>query len=669
MRKLVFTVLALGAMCKAKEHHPHEHAGKRLVDNLQDSAKWFKNRLKSSSNLREDEDERYYSDRHTPHRNHSEDDCSPEETLERLAHHIKQGHSLSDLQRLGDRCLNKYFNEENDLPLNKSPFHDRESNKYGDEEESMHPSDGQEKKRNRSLGRRKSNAPRNIYCVPPIDETFDSDCMPPRHRDRRHSYHAPNDTERAPPGSVAYSLRGLLSRGKRRLKEISKPLSSREPSNNNPDYPSSNNNSNRSDSYNDNENDQNNYNDYNHNNTHNNTHKNYNENNSNGYTENSSEKHEKDDDSSPAMPMYCSMGPDKIVPYIIAYGPPDERKRRVFINFLSEEINSYSSKHETNPLKRLNVTDTVLSSPLTYADLSGIVSKIQRMSSFTKIVHISVNDTPILRVNREYLLHPMCNEGALCLAGNKCTITSPKQCKNKTVCVSPTVENFLKSIPKDKSNNSATMTVYNARSRQFVVENVFLQAKRIEYSESMDYAEVEAPLLESSPVCEETVKKIQNAILTSKFASAHHGRVPQTAYIIESNNTRGFIVFLLIKQILEEESREPISSSVKQQMARIYLDIFKEEVGEDLIETMALQDINRIVDVLNRSKRFSSAKGDEHKESRDYPSDHSSHHLNRNNQSWHIHSNNNQHRHNNNRNDERHYNRNRGSHNRGDEEY
>lgn len=500
----------------------------------------------------------YYSDAYSPHESMHSKWCTAEEAISALRGHIKREHSLEKAELMKDECIAEHFGdilervESSSHPYRRAEGKERrEHSRYN-----SYSTETQE-------GKTEHRPPRKIYCVPPFQRDSNGDCRSTR-RKKHGAYDPPYDEY---SDGVVYSLREERNRDHSR------------------------------NDFNGNENEHG-RNDFN---------REKNEHGRNDFNGNSHPSHSKNDSSgedglgSP-LPMYCMLPSGKIVPYIISYGPPDEKKRRIYINLPNDSSDAYGGRGEFNPLKRLSVKDTILSSPLTNGDLSGLISKIEQLSTFTKIVHIYINDTPIIQVGREHLLHPMCTEGYLCLSGYKCKNTPLGECVAESRCVSPTVDNFVRSIPKNTSDKNVSITVYNAHTREFAVEDISLDESREPHTNMLEYTSTEAPLLERSPVCEETVRIIKDAILNSKYGY-NNRRYNHTSYIVESNNTRGFIIFLLLKQILEDDDQGKIDSQTKQQMTSIYMDTFKNEIGEDLVGSVIAQDISQIVEVMNRERK------------------------------------------------------------------
>lgn len=564
MKRFVLLVAVLDSIFCGSRVSLREHTEKRPIP-------WDREEPSNYHHIRDsriDEERELYSDPYYPHENMHSKPCTAEEAIRILKRHMRKEHALTKQHVFRDRCLSSHFNSRSIPPQERDSIHrKRHLRPYG-------PDDSTYSNENR--------IPRKIVCIPPLDEREKRRCNIPHRRNRHINYYPAYSKEtnsREETDGIVYSLRGFLEKGQNRMKEAIDPsidrardiaqntidriLPDRTDRRNNRTDPSDNTPSNESDS---------------------------------------TDSAPGNAPGNPVVPMYCSLSAGKIVPYIISYGPPDERKRRVYVNLSENEEDTYEKRENRNPLKSLRVRDTILSSPLTNRDVSGLISKIEKLSSFTKIVHISINDTPILRVDSDHLLHPMCTEGSLCLSESICVNTSPGRCTTKRACKAPTVNNFVRSIPKEQEDRSISLTVYNARTREFAIEKIFLHSEEDKHQKMLEYISIEAPLTETEAVCKKTVMAIRDAIISSRYGNRSDGRYNHTAYIVESNNARGFIIFLLIKQILEDERNERITTQMKQQIASIYLEIFKNEIGEDLIGTVSNKDISQVIDLLNHRR-------------------------------------------------------------------
>lgn len=585
MKRALVVTLLLCTICIEGRAPPHP--AQKLVENIRNTAKWFSTQLKRNRNLYNDEENEPPS--YTRGLNRGHPDCTPEEAIEKLRDHITSRRPLEELQRTQDRCLSKYFREHFGSRESRHR-RDRERDSPRDYSDQSHRDHRDERAYVPGYNKRNGRH-QDMYCEYPNHKNRRGECRSPHEEEREEKggYHPSYGREKP---NVVYSIRNLFNKGKDVLNNAAtnpylndikdKILNSNNRPNDNPNS-----------------------------NPNENSHDNGYNNGYNGYNKDSIN-----------MPMYCMLAANKIVPYIIAYGPPDERKRRIFINFRNESMRG--QEHENNPLRRLNIFDTVLSSPLTFFDLSNLVTRIEKLSTFTKIVHIAIHDTPIIRIEQEQLLHPMCTEGSLCLAKSQCTYSSREHCEKKDLCVSPTTQSFIASLPKAPQGEKTVLTVYNSRNKEFSIERIFIEQKQVE-NRYIEYTDLEAPLQENAPICRETVKIIENAIIESKTRHAARERRAQIAFIIESNNTRGFIIFLLIKQILDSTEQHYIDDNIKNHMSNTYLSIFREEVGKDLVESTVRQDISTIVSILNESRNPS---GQHHRMSGNYNEDYGRNSIN-----------------------------------------
>ncbi|KAI5140836.1 hypothetical protein NEPAR06_1723 [Nematocida parisii] len=562
MKRATIAILALSLLHAKRDSTVRKHPAQLLVENIRNTAKWFGAQLKQNSHLYQDDDEAS-SEREAISRREAGPRCSPENVIRKLQDHIKNNGTLNNIHNSNDRCINSYFGERESFRPHDTHHHNKDTYEPG-------------------YNPKKDDEP-ELICEYPSKRMPDGKCVPLADSPKTNSgtYRPPYDYS-APP-TISYSMRSILQKGAEMYKNVAEsPLANaisnsylennnRPPNEYSSGYPSHDNGYNNSNNWNS----------------------------SNSW--NNTPPHE-DYSTSPGntiLPMYCSLSSNKIVPYIISYGPPDKSKKRMFVNFPTSET-LRDENNSGSPLKKLNVTDTVLTSPLTLASLTDIASKIQMETSSSKIIHITINDTPIIRVSQEHLLHPMCTDGTLCLLESKCMSTSDTTCENYKVCAPPTIQGFIKSIPVNYKNEKTSMVVYSALKKEFSIERLFIENQQI-HPHNIEYISIEANLLENSPVSAEVVKKIQSAILESRQHTPGSARPGRASFLIESNNSRGFIIFLLIKQILEDNEHHAITETIKAQMRNVYMQIFKNEIQSDLAASTVTKDIDALVTVLNES--------------------------------------------------------------------
>ncbi|KAI5147375.1 hypothetical protein NEAUS05_0684 [Nematocida ausubeli] len=557
-------MLILSVLHAEHDRDHHRHPSRLGIDDSRHASRWASEHHRHNSNLPRNDEEEFNEDRasdiHGPYMR----ECLPEEVIKRLQAHIRQEGTLSNLHRSKDHCIQSYFTERAAHPHGRGSVHPRHRRRVRSPDSEPY----------REGYNHRHGDGEDMVCKYPSRKDHNGRCTSPpdRNSDENSSYRPPHDND-APP-TISYSMRDILNKVQDKYESLpqtvlnnvkNKFMGPKSPQSQYDAEPDMQNTSGS-----------NNFNSY--------------PNNGSGYP---SDRYE----DTASGPMYCSLRSNKIVPYIVSYGPPDEKKMRKFSNFPKQGVPS-EDKNSNNPLKKLNVTDTILVSPLTLSALSDMVTQAQRETTSTQITHISISDIPIIRVSEEHLLHPMCTEGTLCLLDNKCMYTSSEQCESKNICAPPTVKSFIKSIPHSGRYEKTPLIVYNAQKQEFSIEKIFVRNQKV-IPHNIEYTSIETSLLENSPVSESTIKTIQSAIMEAQGYSRGRERPPQNIFLIESNNTRGFIIFLIIKQILEDSEHHQISEQVKAQMRDVYMQIFRNEIRVDQVSNVVMKDIDMVISVLN----------------------------------------------------------------------